>query len=193
MRDHLMSDWNQQVYARSSFLVNLFKRAATRSLRKHRDGLSGGAALPVGDILLYQARGSEVREFIRDKIQKAAPPVTVVAHSLGGIACVDLLALPNPPGVHRLVTAGSQSPLLYEIGALFSLKPPAPLPQGFPPWLNFYDRNDFLSYVAERLWGKCAVNDFEIESGDPFPDSHSAYFANQVVWNKIRKFIDGDK
>lgn len=190
LRDCLMADWNQQVYARGAFLVNFFKRAVTRSLRKHREGLSDSAALPVGDILLYQSRGGEVRDFIREKIEKAKPPVTVVGHSLGGIACVDLLALPRPPRVHRLVTAGSQAPLLYEIGALRSLKPPEPLPNDFPKWLNFYDRNDFLSYVARRLWPGGKVDDFEIESGDPFPDSHSAYFGNQEVWSEIRKFID---
>jgi hypothetical protein len=101
-----------------------------------------------------------------------------------------LLALPNPPAVSRLVTAGSQSPLLYEIGALFSMKPPKPLPPDFPPWLNLYDRNDFLSYVAHRLWP--AVKDVEIESGQPFPDSHSAYFGNDAAWLAIRNFIDNE-
>jgi hypothetical protein len=143
--------------------------------------------LPLGDILLYQARGDEVRQFIRDKIMQAMPPVTVVAHSLGGIACVDLLALPNPPPIGCLVTAGSQSPLLYEIGALSSVKPPKPLPPGFPPWLNFYDRNDFLSYVARRLFP--TVTDIEVESGQPFPNSHSAYFGNAAVWQEIREFM----
>jgi hypothetical protein len=113
--------------------------------------------------------------------------VTLVAHSLGGIACVDLLALPDPPPVARLVTAGSQSPFLYELGALTSLKPPQPLPAGFPPWLNLYDRNDFLSYCAGRLWS--GVEDREIESGQPFPASHSAYFGNAEGWLAIRAFM----
>ncbi len=185
--DRLMVDWKQEVYGLSAFFANIFKRAFTNVLRQHRDRFSDAIAMPIGDILLYQSRGQEVREFIRRKIEGANPPVRIVAHSLGGIACVDLLALPNPPQVTHLVTAGSQAPFLYEMGALFALKPPQPLPIGFPPWLNLYDRNDFLSYIANRLWPK--VIDVEIESGQPFPDSHSAYFGNEATWLEIGKFI----
>jgi hypothetical protein len=183
----LLADWGQQVYAPSDFFAKLLKRAATHVLRRHRNDFSNSAALPIGDILLYQSRGAEVRNFIRKKINNAAPPVTVIAHSLGGIAAVDLLALPNPPSVARLITLGSQSPLLYEIGALTSLKLPEALPAGFPRWLNLYDRNDFLSYVAHRLFPE--VEDVEIESGQPFPESHGAYFNNTKVWETVRNFI----
>jgi hypothetical protein len=182
----LLNDWNQVVYARSGFFAKLFERAATRVLRRHRNEFTDSAVLPMGDILLYQSRGAEVREFIRDKVIKATPPVTIVAHSLGGIACFDLLALPDPPAVARFVTIGSQSPFFYEIGALVSLRPPQGLPSGFPPWLNMYDRNDFLSYVAERLF--TGVKDHEVESGQAFPESHSAYFGSDEVWAAIREF-----
>lgn len=183
----LLTDWKQVVYGLSDFFSKLLKRAGTQVLRNHRESFSNSAALPIGDILLYQARGDQVRDFIRRKIERTEPPVTLVAHSLGGIACVDLLALPNPPKVNRLVTVGSQSPLLYELGALHSLKLPQALPESFPRWLNLYDRNDFLSYFAGRLWPE--VEDVEIESGQPFPDSHSAYFGNNKVWEEIRRFI----
>jgi hypothetical protein len=191
LRDSLVSrlldDWKQVVFARSAFFLNLIKRAATKMLRNHRNGFSDMAALPIGDVLLYQTRGAEVRDFIRAKIGAADPPVTLVAHSLGGIACVDLLALSGAPAVSHLVTVGSQSPLLYEIGALASLKPPQVLPTGFPHWLNVYDRSDFLSYVAKRLFP--TAEDLEVASGQPFPDSHSAYFTNERVWTAIRDFL----
>ena len=106
--ERMLNDWDQVVFAPSDFFVNMFKRAATRSLRRHRGSLSDAAMLPIGDILLYQARGAEVREFIRSKVAAAEPPVTIVAHSLGGIACFDVLALPDPPEVAHLVTVGSQ-------------------------------------------------------------------------------------
>jgi hypothetical protein len=183
----LIHDWKQEAYAAGTFLLNLFKRAATRVLRDHRNRFSETAALPIGDILLYQARGKEVRAYIRRKIAAAPQPVTIVAHSLGGIACFDLLAAPDPPTVRALVTAGSQSPLLYEIGALSSLNAPQPLPDGFPPWLNLYDRNDFLGYVAHRLFP--AAKDVEVKSGEAFPDSHSAYFGNPDVWRAVRDFL----
>jgi hypothetical protein len=184
----LIVDWKQQVFAPSDFFVSLIKRAATHALRRRRNDFSNSAVLPVGDILLYQSRGAEVRQFIADKITHGTPPVTVIAHSLGGIASVDLLALANAPTVSRLITVGSQAPLLYEIGALFSLKPPQGLPSGFPPWLNLYDRSDFLSYVASRLFP--TAKDVEVESGQPFPDSHGAYFTNPEVWQTIRDFME---
>ena len=186
--ERMLNDWNQVVFAPSDFFINTFKRAATRSLRRHRGNLSDAAMLPIGDILLYQARGAEVRDFIRSKVVTAEPPVTIVAHSLGGIACFDMLALPDPPEVARLITVGSQPPLLYELGSLASIKPPRGLPACFPPWLNIYDRNDFLSYVARRLF--TAVVDMEVASNQPFPDSHSAYFGSRAVWEAIRDFSE---
>jgi hypothetical protein len=182
----LIADWDQQVYGLGTVFADLLKRATTRMLRAHRNNLSEAISLPVGDIILYQTHGQKIRHFIRSKIEKATAPVSVVAHSLGGIACVDLLAFPKPPNVARLVTVGSQAPLLYEIGALASVARPNPLPKCFPAWLNVYDRNDFLSYAAARLFKN--AQDFEAESGQPFPDSHSAYFTNDDVWTKIRKF-----
>jgi pimeloyl-ACP methyl ester carboxylesterase len=189
---HLLHDWDQIVLAPSDFLARLFRRAATSTLRRHRDNFSAVALLPIGDILLYQSRGADVRNFIRETIEAAEPPVTVVAHSLGGIACFDLLALPNPPKVARLVTVGSQPPLLYEIGALASINMPTPLPLGFPTWLNIFDRNDFLSYLAAGLLNPARdlkVKDLEVKSGQPFPDAHSAYFTNDVVWEAIRDLM----
>lgn len=183
----LLNDWDQVVYGLSDLFARLFKRVGTRLLRRHRNDLTEAIAFPLGDVLLYQSRGAEVRDFIREKIVNAEQqPVLVVAHSLGGIAAFDLLALPNPPRVAGLVTVGSQAPFLYELGALTSLKPPQPLPPCFPPWFNVYDRNDFLSYTAKRLFPK--VEELDVKSGRPFPESHSAYFANDVVWQAIQTF-----
>jgi pimeloyl-ACP methyl ester carboxylesterase len=182
----LLNDWDQIVYTMGDFLARIFKRAATRILRQHRHHITDPAALRIGDILLHQSRRAAIRDFIREKIEKAQPPVILVAHSLGGIACFDLLALPDPPAVARVVTVGSQAAFFCEIGALTSLKRPQPLPVGFPPWLNVYDRNDFLSYTAKRLFP--GVKELEARSGQAFPESHSAYFANDEVWQAIRNF-----
>lgn len=199
LRDNLVKrlliDWAQQVYAPSDLITNFIKRATTRAVRDRRGELTNAVILPVGDVLLYQSRGDLIRNFIRNKIERSTPPVTIMAHNLCGIACFDLLALPDAPQVARFVTIGSQVPFLYEIGALLSLKPPLNLPTAgarqlpakFPPWLNIFDRNDFLSYVAKELF--LGVCDIEVESGQPFPDAHSAYFASDQVWAAIRDFI----
>lgn len=182
--DRLRSDWGQQVYGLRALVKGFFAGV----LRKRRRVWSERASPQLGDILLYQARGAEIREFIRKKIETLEPPVYVLAHSLGGIACVDLLALPDPPKVKGLITAGSQAPLLYELGALHSLKPGVPLPSGFPPWMNLYDRNDFLSYVAHRLF--TGVEDVEIESGELPLAAHSAYWNADATWTAVKKFVE---
>ncbi|MFL9867275.1 hypothetical protein PQR67_24125 [Paraburkholderia fungorum] len=183
----LNTDWEVLVLAPSDFFVRGLKRLATGVLKRYRDGLTDAIAPFIGDILLYQAHGEEIRRFIGNEIRNAPAPVTVVAHSLGGVACFDLFALPGAPEIERLVTVGSQSPLFHEIGVLASLDSRQPLPATFPDWLNVYDRNDMLSYVAKRLFQ--GVEEFESVSGKPFPDSHSDYFGNDAVWAEIKRFM----
>lgn len=145
----------------------------------------------MGDILLYQGRGEAIREFIRERILAAAqtdPNIVVLAHSLGGIAAVDLLVKENLP-VKQLITVGSQAPLFYEINALYSLKHDESLPDHFPNWLNIYDRQDFLSYIAAGVFNKTGqrlqVEDLGVDNRQPFPRSHSSYWANPSVWDAV--------
>ena len=158
----------------------------------YRGRLTDRSALAVGDILLYQAHGEAIRGAIAGAIKAAEPPVVVVAHSLGGIAAVDLLVLDKASrkAVFRLVTVGSQAPFLYELGALVSLKFGAKLPEDFPPWLNLYDLRDFLSYVGmhQDLFGGQIV-DKQIVSNRPFPGSHGAYWKNPETWKAIGEFL----
>ena len=87
---------------------------------------------------MYLARGDAIRDFIAARIEAVPGPVLLVAHSLGGIACVDLLARKDLPKVKLLVTVGSQAYFLYEINALPSRKWGEKLPCHFPSWLNIY-------------------------------------------------------
>jgi pimeloyl-ACP methyl ester carboxylesterase len=136
------------------------------------------------DILLYQSRGDRIRSFIQETIQQAEPPVVLLAHSLGGIACVDLLVKQPLSQVALLVTVGSQAPFLYEINALPSLEYGEPLPEHFPNWLNIYDLRDFLSYVGANVFPN-KVQDVLVDNKQPFPRSHSAYWTNPATWNAI--------
>ncbi len=139
------------------------------------------------DILLYQARGEKIRDFIKQTIEQAEPPVVLLAHSLGGIACVDLLVEQSLPQVVHLVTVGSQAPFMYEINALCSLEFGQPLPDHFPKWLNIYDLRDFLSYKGSKIFPK--ARDEEVISKQPFPRSHSAYWENDRTWECIMEII----
>lgn len=130
----------------------LFTPIATPLLRWTRDSWSAGVSPAIGDILMYQARGKDVRDCIKTEIEAQQGPVVVLAHSLGGIAAVDLLLTTDIPQVQALVTVGSQSPYLYGINALTGLEKGRPWPNRFPRnWLNVYDINDFLSYPGAGI------------------------------------------
>lgn len=162
-------------------------RLGTPLVERRRGALTDAAFPAAGDILLYQARGGEIRGSIRQRIAEAPRPRVVIAHSLGGIACVDLLAS-DPVEVDLLVTVGSQAPFLYEINALQSLPHGTALPAEFPRWLNIYDPRDFLSYVGRGVFpGR--VTDVEVDNREPFPASHSAYWFNDAVWAVIKEAL----
>jgi hypothetical protein len=157
-------------------------------MARRRRGEAMDAASPlVGDILFYQCRGERIREFLTFRIREVAPPVVVVAHSLGGVAAVDVLVKENLEGrVALLVTVGSQAPYFYEINALPSLerRPGATLPPHFPPWVNIYNRRDFLSFVGAGLFPG-SVSDHDVDICQPFPASHSAYWDNEKTYRII--------
>jgi hypothetical protein len=165
----------------------LSRRMATYAAERRRGVLIDKAQPFAGDILLYQTRGEKIREFIRKQITEASDSVLLLAHSLGGVACVDLLIEKPPDNVIGIVTAGSQAPLLYELDCLKTLRHCEQLPDHFPRWLNIYDPHDFLSYQG-RIVFPGRVEDVEIESNQPFPKSHSAYWSVQKTWESIAEF-----
>ncbi|MEV6677876.1 hypothetical protein AB0N09_13555 [Streptomyces erythrochromogenes] len=180
----------------AAFLGRLAMRVTTQPLlNAWRGSLTVGATPALGDILRYQARGHDLREFLHARITAAPGPTVLIGHSLGGIALVDLLALAAArgeavPGTELLVTVGSQAPFLYELGALTALEPGAKLPYGFPRWLNVYDRQDVLSYLAGPVFpGDARITDHEIGSRQPFPACHSAYWKQDALYERIERAV----
>ena len=172
-------------FIKNQFVKGLIK-IGDKHLQRKRGTLTDAAYPFTGDILFYQAKGEKIRNFIREQIENAEPPVILLAHSLGGIACVDLLIEQQLPQVQLLVTVGSQAPFLYEIDALQSLSYGEPLPEYFPQWLNIYDLRDILSYVGDRQGlfpGR--IKDVEVDNQQPFPESHGAYWYNSATWKAI--------
>lgn len=162
----------------------LAQYGGTNYVRGNRLELTDKISPMPGDILLYQTRGEKIRAFIQQQIKQAEPPVVLIAHSLGGIACVDLLVQQQLSQVELLVTVGSQAPFLYEINALYSLEYGQLLPEHFPEWLNIYDLRDFLSYVGNKIFpGR--IQDVQVDSRQPFPRSHGAYWTNAKTWEAI--------
>lgn len=184
----------------------LIRRIGTRRFKRRR-GRASEQFAPLGaDVIVYQTRPAPIRKYLREAVTRAndaarargeSGDVILLAHSLGGIAAVDSLIEQPLPCVRHLVTVGSQAPLLYELDALGSmplrrnrdgkvLPAPHALPNHFPrSWLNVYDLRDFLSYRGEGVFGKDAVTDVEVDNGQPFPESHSAYWSNKKIWDAI--------
>jgi hypothetical protein len=189
----LITDWEARVAGKGTRLMQWFTETAaalaTPIIKSRRGPLAESANPAAGDILRYQARPDPIRSHVRNAINDITGDVYVLAHSLGGIISVDLLATESLPRVKGLITVGSQAPYLHEIGALSGLEIGATeLPTHFPTWLNIYDPYDFLSYVAEPLFTR-GVKDCRIESGQPFPYSHSAYWTNPDTWAAIKSFL----
>ncbi|WP_063761045.1 hypothetical protein [Streptomyces sp. NRRL S-237] len=180
----------------AAVLGRLALRVTTQPLLDARRGsLTVGATPVLGDILRYQSRGHELRDFLHTRITADPGPTVLIGHSLGGIALVDLLTLAAArgeavPGAELLVTVGSQAPFLHELGALAALEPGAKLPYGFPRWLNVYDRHDVLSYLAEPVFpGDARVTDHEVRSRQPFPACHSAYWKQDSLYERIEQAV----
>jgi hypothetical protein len=173
----LLDDWLNQA------LVTV----GTRMVGSRRGRYSDVVVPYIGDVLVYQGNGQRIRDRIAQCIEGGGEgnPVVLLGHSLGGIACVDLLAEKAYPAVKLLITVGSQSPLFYEMNALQKLRFGEPLPAHFPPWLNLYNLRDFLSYVAEPVFKDERVTDVEVNNRKPFPQSHGAYWSNPYVWSVI--------
>ncbi|WP_333771280.1 hypothetical protein [Streptomyces sp. IBSBF 2435] len=164
-------------------LGTFFAGRATSYVSRRREAFTESASPVTGDILVYQRDGAAIRRFVGDHVGRLEPPVVVVAHSLGGIICADLFATAEPSDV-RLVTVGTAAPLFWELDALWGLRAGAPLPAGFPPWVNVYDPRDFLAYTAAPLFGD-RVRDVRVDNGQPFPRCHGAYWWNSQCWDAV--------
>jgi len=194
--EQLAADFGQPQYKDviETALFSYYLRPLTWFAERERAATSDAAFPAAGDILLYQRRGHGIRDCIEAEIHRvlnesADGRVVLLAHSLGGIACFDLLAQKPDLPVRALVTAGSQAPLLYEMDCLCSLRHNEPLPKNFPRWLNVFDRQDLLSYVGQKLFPG-QVEDFEVKSGQPFPISHSAYWQMEALWKRVSELVE---
>ncbi|MBA4862445.1 hypothetical protein H1V43_13790 [Streptomyces sp. PSKA54] len=165
-------------------LLRIATGAAARAALRRRRALTEAAHPAAGDILRYLSRGEPLRAELRALIGELHGSVVLIGHSLGGIIALDTLVGAPLPQVRLLVTAGSQGPFLYESGSLPSLTHPQPLPPHVPDWLNLYDPRDLLAYLGAGLFpGR--VTDVSVDSRQPFPASHSAYWTNPAVYRHI--------
>lgn len=166
--------------------VGIMKTLSTRYMQRHRGTISDFISPIIGDVILYQTRGQAIRHRIQDAIIKSIGPVYIIAHSLGGVATIDTLLLNDGlwGRVEMIFTIGSQPGFFYELNALTGMEYPSKLPIEFPKWTNFFDKADLLSYLAAPSFG-LNVLDIELNSNQPFPQSHSAYWHSDCMWDTI--------
>lgn len=160
------------------------RMGVTKPIERRRAAITRSTVSTGGDVLLFLARGDHIRGFIREQVRAAGGPVVIVAHSLGGVAAVDLLAAVDLPEVQLLVTVGSQAPLLYELNALPSLEYGRQLPPAFPMWVNVYDPRDLLAFTGADIFPGRVVDQM-VDNRAPFPRSHSAYFGNRAFYGVL--------
>lgn len=158
---------------------------ALRLAEERRSVVTDPAGRFTGDLLRYLRDSTPVLDYLRQSIASIEGPKLLIGHSLGGILLVDLMSGDNPPrDVRLLVTAGSQSPVLYQIGALAHLRPGSTRTP-FTPWLNLFDPRDFLAYYASDVFKE--AQDVEVNGEVPFPSAHSAYWTNPKVYSTIHE------
>ena len=173
-------------------------RKATAIAADHRlRGQEGSAGL-VGDVVYYLRRGDAIAAEIAKSLEGLSRPVVALGHSLGGIVLVDVLSRSNHPPVDLLVTVGSQSPILFAYDALERSRdkrtggePYSSNHPPFTPWLNIYNRNDFVSFLASDIFKKelgddgLDIVDRELHLPKAFPEAHGAYWFDQATFEFI--------
>lgn len=177
-------------------LVEWGKSFGTKLGRKKRRDIMGFAGPAMGDIIYSQRRGQKILSLLKTEIEAVPNDVVILGHSLGGVLAVDLLSGDQrPANVSKLITVGSQPSYFGAADALETQRLDKAngliqLPDEFPVWLNVYDRSDFLSFFASKLFAsKQGIEDFEIKSGVSFPEAHGAYFRQDEMFRKIAKFL----
>jgi hypothetical protein len=164
------------------------------------------ATLFLGDILVYlRERGTRdqpgpIMAEVSGALEEAARSATdadrkliVVAHSMGGNIVYDALThfRPDIP-VDVLVTVGSQVAFFEEL-KLFAASdndiPRNPAtdrvrkPSGVGRWINIFDRNDVLGFVAEGVFA--GVEDYEYSTGEGIFLAHMTYFTRPSFHDRL--------
>lgn len=144
----------------------------------------------LGDVMSYARHRARIHEVLRRGLRTLADEqVVVVGHSLGGVAMVDLMAEQPEPNVKIVVTLGSQAPLLYTLDGLEGFSDGRP---PFAPWINVWDQDDLLSFVAgpvfePRPGATQPIIDVEAASKTLMPEAHSFYWQPEgAAWSAIK-------
>ena len=183
-------------------LQNLVLGVLTDAAVRYRIRLTAAAGEFFAKIAFYLRRGPEARAAVAEALAGVdqGAPVVLMGHSLGSVAAVDLLSSPGGGRgrVDLLVTVGSPAPWFYLLDALAHIGPGRPGNGPEAAWLNIRDKRDLLSFCAERVFAgrNSNISDVGLESGEPFPAAHTAYFSDpllyRILWEHLQRALGGD-
>lgn len=137
-----------------------------------RGALADPIALTLGDIVAYHQRRGEIHRRLFEALDAHAPgfgtsqqPITVMAHSLGGLATFDAAlgsdvlvdGVPRQLHVKRWITFGSQPAFFHVLAPRHGIVPYAPgklvsLPASIGPWTNLWHPLDVLAFAASSVF-----------------------------------------
>ena len=170
------------------------RRLLTDILTRHRAGLSRELADFLQYVVYYFRVDNattvvdDIRRLVAQQIAGAdqSQPVVVVGHSLGGIMAIDVASADHDGRIDLVVTVGSQSPLLYVLGASPQFQGPDRR-DPVAPWLNLYNPRDPLSFLAAEAfaWAKTPPVDVAVDDPRDLIASHTGYSTNPAVYEQI--------
>jgi hypothetical protein len=174
-----------------------------------RVALAQPISLTFGDVVAYHQRRGEIHQRIFETLDRKAEgwgsleqPITVIAHSLGGLACFDaalgsdVLQGGSRRKLHikRFVTIGSQPAFFHVLAPREGIETYAPgkpveVPSSIGEWINLWHPMDVLAFLTApvfRLTGGRAPKDVRIDTpmSEIMYDNgwmHSAYWQSESL------------
>jgi len=161
-----------------------------------------------GDVFVYldtrgdRANPGQILQVIRNAIRQATArkpgePLIVIAHSLGGVICFDLLSFYCPEvAVDLFVTVGSQVSQFEEIKRFKTSDPAIPsarrpraaAPGNISHWVNVFDEVDIFAYACDKVFDR--VIDFRYDTRTYTIKAHGAYLEQDRFYSRLRARID---
>jgi hypothetical protein len=159
----------------------------------------------LGDVFVYLRggeRGLRIAKTVGDALRAAADertnenPLVVIAHSMGGDICYDLLSTDlRDLEVDVFLTVGSQVGFFEELKLFRSsdenIRAGAPVDRAKPPtnlrrWLNVFDRNDPLAFAVEPIFAAPA-KDYAYDTGEHTFAAHGAYWVRPSFHERLNQ------
>lgn len=169
-----------------------------------RGALAEPIALTLGDIVAYHQRRKAIQERLFELLDREAPgygtkdkPITVLAHSLGGLVVLDAAlgsevvvdGQPRQLHVQHWITYGSQPSFFHVIAPRQGIPPyttgkPVVLPGTIAKWTNLWHPMDLLAFTASpvfQLQGDKAPVDIRVDT--PASDIlQSKFWLHSIYW-----------